>query len=99
MRDLRPGGRDEVLEHPRGCVLSGTVEAGDRAIEVLAHDRSSAPELDERRGAQDGRAPVALLVPEPLHDELQVRRLDAIRLACGSRLREDRLDERGFGPN
>ncbi len=75
--DLRPRGRDEMVEEPRGNVLLLGGELRHRAFEVLLDDVLGTAERVERLGAQGSRTRRPLLVPEALHDELEVRRLDA----------------------
>ena len=55
------------------------VERLDRALEVVGHDLPGAAERLEGRRTQRGRPGGALDVPQPLHHELQVRRLDPAR--------------------
>ena len=43
---------------------------------MLLDDPARATELRERLRAQDGRAASALLLPDPLHHQLEIRRLD-----------------------
>ena len=76
VRDLRPGRRHEVVEEPRGDVLLLGGELGHRALEMLLDDVLRAPEALERLEPKDVGAGRALLLPQPLHDELEVRRLD-----------------------
>ena len=76
VRDLRPGRRDEVVEEPRRDVLLLRRELRERTLEVLLDDVARASQPGERRGAERVRSRRALLVPEPLHHELEVRRLD-----------------------
>ena len=78
MRDLGARGRDEVVEHGCGNVLVCRREAPERPLEMRPHDRVGPSQLAERREAENGRAPLALDLPQPLEHELQVRRFDPI---------------------
>ena len=77
VRDLRPGGGDEVVEEPRRDILLLRRQLGHCALEVLLDDLRGSAEPLERLDAQRTRSGGSLLVPEPLHDELQVRSFDA----------------------
>ncbi len=76
MRDLRARRRDEVVEEPGGDVLLpgvSSASAPSRCSSTMccAPPRRSSVSTPQRVGADR-----ALLVPEALHDELEVRRLD-----------------------
>ena len=79
--DLHARGGDEVLEERCRDVLLPGRQRLDRPLEVVRHDLCCASEPGERRGPERRRATRALDVPQPLHHELQVRRLDAGRAA------------------
>ena len=74
--DLRPRGRDEVVEHRRRDVLLGRRQPRQRPLEMNPHDRLGASELLERRQAENRRPALSLDLPEALQDELEVWRLD-----------------------
>ena len=85
MRDLRPRRGDEVVEQPRGDVLLLRRQLGQRALQMLVDDVPGATEALERLDPQGVRAGRALLVPQPLHHELEIRRLDpgaALDVCC-----------------
>ena len=95
--DLRPRRRHEVVEDPRGDVLLRRRQLGHRAFEVLLDDVLRATEALERLHATLGaRRP--LLVPEPLHDELEVRRLDPAPVCDRPRRRRGRRAPARSGP-
>ena len=65
------------MEEPRDELPLGLVETTERALEVLLDDPARATEvLREGLRAQNIRAASALLLPDPLHHELEIRRLD-----------------------
>ena len=80
--DLRPGGSDEVVEDARRLVPLVVGQRPERALEVLGDDPLRSAESRERREPEGARAGRPLLLPEALHDELEIRRLDP-SLACG----------------
>ena len=83
MRDLRSGRRDEEVVHRgRGVLLPGR-EICHRVLEVVLDDLRGAAELGERLSPEEPRATLGLDLPQPAHDELQVRRLDAIVVSRG----------------
>ncbi len=96
VRDLRPGRRDQVLEHAGRSVLILVVEYRQRPVEVIADDCAGAPELLEGRLAENARSALVLFVPHALHHELQVRRLDPIGVRTRGRLGEHVVDEAGL---
>src|SRR5207237_6918571 len=111
VRDLHAGRRDEVVEHPRGLVALRRRKRRHRALEVLGDDPLGTAEAGERREPKRGRAGRPLLLPEALHDELEVGRLDpagvtgardraaavhAVVDPAALHLVEDGLDERGL---
>src|SRR5215211_1901034 len=78
VRDLGSRRGHQVSEHARCRVLLRWRERGQRSLEVILDDplrRSEAPECcdSKRRGAA-----FALHLPDPLEDELEVRRLDSM---------------------
>ncbi len=75
VRDLAARRGDQVVEGPGGDLLLAAVEGGEGAADVLAGHALRATEPGQRVGAQDPGARLGLLVPDALHDELQVRRL------------------------
>ena len=77
--------RDEVVEQRAATSRWSGASACSASLEVRADDRLRTAELVERRAPQDAASlALALRVPEPLHDELEVRRLDAAGLPrCG----------------
>ena len=79
--DLRPGRRDEVVEHLRRPRLLRRLERGERAAKVVPHDLLGAAELRERGSSQHGRPLAALHLPETPKDELEVRRFHLIPIA------------------
>ena len=81
VRDLRPGRRDEVVEHLRRPRLLRRLERGERAAEVVPHDLLGAAELRERGSSQHVRPLAALHLPETSKDELEVRRFHLIPIA------------------
>ena len=85
-----------MLEHARRCLLVVVVEHRQRAIEVLTDDSLSAAQLGESGGAEYARATCGLLVPEALHHQLEVGRLDSLSIAERGRLLEHGLDELGL---
>jgi hypothetical protein len=72
-----PDGVTRVVEDARSDVLLRSGQLSHRSLEVLLHDALSATEPRKRFGAQHARTPRVLLLPDSLHDELQVRRLDS----------------------
>src|SRR5205807_3857518 len=96
---------------PRGLVALRRRKRRHRTLQVLGDDPLGAAEARERREPKRGRAGRPRLLPEALHDELEVRRLDPARVT-GARDRaaavhavvdpaalhlvEDGLDERGL---
>ena len=93
MRDLRPGRRHEVVEEPGGDVLLGRRQLGHGSLEVLLHDVLGAAEPIERLDPHSARPAGALLVPQALHHELEVRRLDA-GAVCGALDRAEPAERR-----
>ncbi len=81
VRDLGARRRDEVVEQPGRDRPLRRAERLDRPLEVIGHDLSRAAELLERRGPQRRRPRRTLDLPHALHDELEVRRLDAVGAA------------------
>ena len=79
VRDLRPRRCHEVVEEPGCDVLLVLGELRHRAFEMLFDDVLRTPETLERRSAQLAGARSALLLPDALHHELEVRRLDPRR--------------------
>src|SRR5262249_58992984 len=77
MRDLRARRGDEKVVHGRSRVLLARGQLRHCALEMILDDVRRAAELAERRQAQHPRAAHTLNRPEPLEDELQVRRLDS----------------------
>ena len=81
VRDLRPGRRDEVVEHLRRPRLLRRLERGERAAEVVPHDLLGAAELGERGSSQHGRPLAAFHLPETSKNKLEVRRFHLIPIA------------------
>ena len=77
VRDLRSGWRDEMVEQPRGDLPLRRAERRDRPLEVIGNHLCGAAELLECRRTQRRGARRTFDLPHPLHDELEVRRLDA----------------------
>ena len=92
-RDLAAARRHEEAQRLRCCVALGVGHAGQRVVDVRPDDRAGAPEPSERLDAQQPRAGGRLLVPDPLHHELQVGGLDAHAVA-GRRARRRVLADR-----
>ena len=63
----------------RGDVLLVGRQLGQRAVDVVADDLLGAAEPAQGPEPERARAGAPLLVPQPLHDELEVRRLDPDR--------------------
>ena len=83
VRDLRSGRRnEEVVHRGRGVLLPGR-EIRHRMLEVVLDDLRGAAELGERLSPEQLRATFGLDLPQPAHDELQVRRLDPIVVSRG----------------
>ena len=84
--ELRPRWRHEMVEEPCCEVFLVAREFGHRSFEMLLDDALRASESRERRRAKCLRALGRLLVPDALHHELEVRRLDThsavVRLDC-----------------
>ena len=76
VRDLHPGRRDEVVEEARRDLALLGRQRVDRSLQVIGDDLAGAAERIERLGPQRRRSRAALDVPEALHHELEVRRLD-----------------------
>jgi hypothetical protein len=95
VRDLGAGRSDQMVEEARCDVLLLVRELGHGALEVLLDDVLRASELLESVRAQRAGAGRPLLVPDPLHDELEIRRLyprpDFVPLD-GTKASECRLD-------
>ena len=95
VRDLRARRRDEMVEEPSRDVSLLWRQRLDRPLEVVGDDLARTTEPRERRGAEGRGALRALDVPQPLHDELQVRRLDSRWAAVptlGARAAQAQLD-------
>ena len=74
--DLRARGGDEVVEDPRGDILLAGVRspiAPSRCSSTICLAPPSRSSVSRRRRSEPA---ALLLVPEPLHHQLQVRRLD-----------------------
>jgi hypothetical protein len=82
-RDLAPAGRDEEAERVGRRVALLVGQLRHRIVEVRAHDRVGPAEAPQRLAAQPRRSSGDLLVPDPLHDELQVRGLDPVGARVG----------------
>jgi hypothetical protein len=106
MGDLRSRRRHQVAEHRRRDVLLRGLQPAERPLEVGTDDRLRAAQLPERREVEHRRAALPLCLPQPLEDELEVRRLDAFRVrldppaarladvdASGGNLVQDRVHE------
>ena len=63
----------------RATSRARSASSRQRALEMLLDDPLGAAELGERRARRTSRASLALDLPEPLHHELEIRRLDARR--------------------
>src|SRR5262245_26434760 len=97
VRDLRTRGRDEMAEDIRCGVSLRRREGCQGSLEVALDDRLSPTEPAKGRQPQHPRAALALDLPDSLHHELEVRRLDALRGRWADALgrppaRERRLD-------
>jgi hypothetical protein len=77
--DLRAGRRHEVVEDPGREVLLARAESPNCLVEMRADDRLGPSQLVQRLEPEDTRPLASLGLPEPLQDELQVRRLDPAR--------------------
>ena len=64
------------MEEPCDDLPIDLVQARERAFEMLLDDPARTTQLGQRRRVEDERPPPALHLPEPLHHQLQVRRLD-----------------------
>ena len=84
--DLRARGRDEWSKSDAAMSRCSGRERLDRPLEVVGDDLPRAAEPGERRGAKRRRAARALDVPQALHHELEVRRLDPGRAAVPARV-------------
>ena len=73
VRDLRARRRDEVVEECGDEILLLSAQPFQGALQVAPDDLPGAAETLQRLEAKHLRARRAFLVPEPLHDELQVR--------------------------
>ena len=87
LRDLGSGRRHEVVEQPRGDVLLRRLQRREGALEVVGDDPAAAPEPVEGLDAELVPAGADLDLPQPLHHELEERRLDPRRPVGGRRLR------------
>ena len=87
LRDLGSGRRHEVVEQPRGDVLLRRLQRREGALEVVGDDPAAAPEPVEGLDAELVPAGGDLDLPQPLHHELEERRLDPRRPVGGRRLR------------
>ena len=105
VRDLRSRGRDEVMEHACRGIALARFERAKRALQMRPQDPARASELVQRRAPEEIRTTFPLRLPEPLHHELQVGRLDPLRVARPDRTErdaterdpaDDRLIEDGF---
>ena len=78
VRDLRPRRRDEVVEEACGDLALVGRQRVDRAFEMIGDDLPAPPSASS---VATRNVPIlaALDVPEALHDELEVRRLDPSR--------------------
>ena len=85
-----------MLEDAIRDVLLALVEDRERAVEVLPNDLAGSPELRKRRGPKLIRPAFGLDLPEPLHHQLQIGRLDPRRVVGSSCLIEHRGDELRF---
>ena len=110
--DLRSRRRDQVVEEACRDVLLLRRQLGERPLQVLLDDVLCAAEPLERLHAQRCRSREPLLVPQALHHELEVGRLDARAVVDtldrsepserrldlpGSDLVQDPVDECGLG--
>ena len=86
MRNLCAGRRHELVVHRGGGLLLRIGKFVHRKFEVITHDRRRTAEPPKCLQAYDGRAAFALVVPQPLEHQLQIRRLDAVRprVACAA---------------
>src|SRR5215212_10421626 len=67
-----------MVEHRGGDVLLRRLQAPEGLLQMCSHDRLGSSQLPERREAEDGRATLALNLPQPLEHELQIRGLDPV---------------------
>ena len=65
-----------MVEDVDGDLLLGGQELAHRVVEVRLDDLLRPTEVGERLRPQLERAEFPLALPQPLHHELQVRRLD-----------------------
>ena len=75
MRDLCPGRGYELVEEPCDELPIRLVETCERALEVLLDDSAGTTQVRQGFRAQNQGAATALDLPEPLHHELEIRRL------------------------
>jgi hypothetical protein len=81
VRDLRPGRGHEMSERRRGQVPLGGCETGHRSLEMIGDDSPGTAEPLERVKPQRCGTTCALRLPHALHDDLEVRSLDAAAIA------------------
>ena len=87
LRDLGSGRRHEVVEQPGGDVLLRRLQRREGALEVVGDDPAAAAEPVEGLDAELVPAGADLDLPQPLHHELEERRLDPRRPVRGRTLR------------
>ena len=75
-----------MVEHARCDVALVRRQRLHRLAQVRSDDRLRTAELVERLAPQNAGASTLLRVPEPLHDELEIRRLDGAGLPLGGGL-------------
>src|SRR6476469_10344635 len=91
MGNLRAGRRDEKVVHGRRSVLLLGREIGHRMLEVVLDDACSTAKFLKALSPQELRLTLGLDLPQPGHDELEIRRLDAV---IGSYVADDSTTHR-----